>query len=62
MSIFNCQEQEFEDKDTALLIDRYKYMDLFPCSHMELKVLGYFVSILELKVYSLYFVFYSRFS
>lgn len=36
------KEQEFEDKDTALLIDRYKYMDLFPCSHMELKVLGYF--------------------
>ena len=37
--------QEFEDKDTALLIDRYKYLDLYPCSHMELKVLGYFVSI-----------------
>lgn len=24
--------QEFEDKDTALLIDRYKYLDLYPCT------------------------------
>lgn len=33
--------QEFEGKDTALLIDRYKYADLFPCSQSELKALGY---------------------
>ncbi|CAI9734176.1 cleavage stimulation factor subunit 3-like [Octopus vulgaris] len=35
------QLQEFEGKETALLIDRYKYMDLYPCSQMELKALGY---------------------
>lgn len=40
------QLQEFEGKETALLIDRYKYMDLYPCSQMELKALGYRVSIL----------------
>ncbi|KAL5010433.1 hypothetical protein ScPMuIL_012738 [Solemya velum] len=28
--------QEFEGKETALLIDRYKYMQLFPCTQMEL--------------------------
>ena len=38
------QVQEFEGKDTALLIDRYKYLDLFPCSQSELKALGYYVS------------------
>lgn len=37
------QIQEFEGKDTALLIDRYKYADLFPCSQSELKALGYHV-------------------
>jgi hypothetical protein len=40
------QVQEFEDKDTALLIDRYKYLDLYPCSQTELKAIGYYVSIL----------------
>ncbi|XP_052243901.1 cleavage stimulation factor subunit 3-like isoform X2 [Dreissena polymorpha] len=33
--------QEFGGKETALLIDRYKYADLFPCSQSELKALGY---------------------
>ncbi|KAK6169592.1 hypothetical protein SNE40_020613 [Patella caerulea] len=33
--------QEFEEKETALLIDRYKYMDMLPCSESELKSLGY---------------------
>ena len=42
------QVQEFEDKDTALLIDRYKYLDLYPCTTSELKAVGYFVSILHL--------------
>lgn len=41
------QIQEFEGKDTALLIDRYKYADLFPCSPSELKALGYYVSLLS---------------
>lgn len=39
------QVQEFEDKDTALLIDRYKYLDLYPCTTSELKAVGYFVSL-----------------
>ncbi|XP_071113458.1 cleavage stimulation factor subunit 3-like [Haliotis cracherodii] len=33
--------QEFEEKETALLIDRYKYLDLLPCSERELESLGY---------------------
>ena len=37
--------QEFEGKETALLIDRYKYMDLLPCSESELKAIGYLVGL-----------------
>lgn len=37
------QVQEFEGKETALLIDRYKYLDLLPCSDSELKAIGYMV-------------------
>ncbi|XP_041351773.1 cleavage stimulation factor subunit 3-like [Gigantopelta aegis] len=33
--------QEFEEKETALLIDRYKYLNLLPCSERELQSLGY---------------------
>ncbi|KAK2187952.1 hypothetical protein NP493_149g04059 [Ridgeia piscesae] len=33
--------KEFEGKETALLIDRYRYFDLKPCSTTELKALGY---------------------
>ncbi|UYV69572.1 CSTF3 [Cordylochernes scorpioides] len=33
--------KEFEGKDTALLIDRYKFMDLYPCTPCELRSLGY---------------------
>ena len=32
------------DSETSLLIDRYRYMDLMPCSAFELKALGYKVS------------------
>lgn len=32
---------EFEGKETALLIDRYKYLDLYPCQPSELKALGH---------------------
>ncbi|RXG61970.1 Cleavage stimulation factor subunit 3, partial [Armadillidium vulgare] len=35
--------QEFEGKDTAQLVDRYKFMDLYPCTPPELK--GPFVKI-----------------
>lgn len=38
------QVQEFEGKETAMLIDRYKYLDLYPCSQSELRSLGYWVS------------------
>ncbi|PAA82567.1 hypothetical protein BOX15_Mlig031030g1 [Macrostomum lignano] len=31
----------FRGKETALLIDRYKFMELFPCSEQELRSLGY---------------------
>ena len=39
--IFVVYFQEVEGKETALLIDRYRYYDLLPCSTTELKSLGY---------------------
>lgn len=33
--------KEYEGKETAQLIDRYKFLDLFPCTHPELKSVGY---------------------
>ncbi|KAG8193841.1 hypothetical protein JTE90_029573 [Oedothorax gibbosus] len=35
------QLKEFEGKETALLIDRYKFQDLYPCTASELKSVGY---------------------
>jgi len=33
--------QEFKGKDTAQQVDRYKFMDLFPCTTAELRAIGY---------------------
>ncbi|KAL5108037.1 Cleavage stimulation factor subunit 3 [Taenia crassiceps] len=33
--------KEFQGRETALLIDRYRFLDLFPCSESELRSLGY---------------------
>ncbi|KAJ6636348.1 Protein suppressor of forked [Pseudolycoriella hygida] len=33
--------KEFEGKETAQLVDRYKFLDLFPCGVVELKSIGY---------------------
>uniref|UniRef100_A0A8D3D123 Cleavage stimulation factor subunit 3 n=1 Tax=Scophthalmus maximus TaxID=52904 RepID=A0A8D3D123_SCOMX len=41
---FTAFKDEYEGKETALLVDRYKFMDLYPCSTSELKALGYKVS------------------
>uniref|UniRef100_A0AAR2KJI7 Cleavage stimulation factor subunit 3 n=1 Tax=Pygocentrus nattereri TaxID=42514 RepID=A0AAR2KJI7_PYGNA len=38
---FMAFKDEYEGKETALLVDRYKFMDLYPCSTSELKALGY---------------------
>uniref|UniRef100_A0A3P9ANC3 Cleavage stimulation factor subunit 3 n=1 Tax=Esox lucius TaxID=8010 RepID=A0A3P9ANC3_ESOLU len=38
---FTAFRDEYEGKETALLVDRYKFMDLYPCSASELKALGY---------------------
>uniref|UniRef100_A0A8B9RI48 Cleavage stimulation factor, 3' pre-RNA, subunit 3 n=1 Tax=Astyanax mexicanus TaxID=7994 RepID=A0A8B9RI48_ASTMX len=38
---FMAFKDEYEGKETALLVDRYKFMDLYPCSSSELKALGY---------------------
>ncbi|XP_051953719.1 cleavage stimulation factor subunit 3 [Xyrauchen texanus] len=38
---FLAFKDEYEGKETALLVDRYKFMDLYPCSPCELKALGY---------------------
>lgn len=35
------QLKEFEGKETALLVDRYKFLDLYPCTPSELKSVGY---------------------
>ncbi|CAF0806537.1 unnamed protein product [Didymodactylos carnosus] len=32
---------EFDGKETLLLIDRYKFLNLLPCNYDELKILGY---------------------
>uniref|UniRef100_A0A8D3DXW9 Cleavage stimulation factor subunit 3 n=1 Tax=Scophthalmus maximus TaxID=52904 RepID=A0A8D3DXW9_SCOMX len=42
---FTAFKDEYEGKETALLVDRYKFMDLYPCSTSELKALGYKVCI-----------------
>nr|CAG4643764.1 EOG090X026K [Lepidurus arcticus] len=34
--------QEFEGKETALLVDRYKFGNLFPCSAADLRAIGYY--------------------
>lgn len=36
-----AQLKEFEGKETAQLVDRYKFLDLYPCSSAELKSIGY---------------------
>ncbi|KAK9876432.1 hypothetical protein WA026_012745 [Henosepilachna vigintioctopunctata] len=33
--------KEFEGKETAQLVDRYRFLDLYPCSPPELKSIGY---------------------
>ncbi|XP_051824428.1 cleavage stimulation factor subunit 3-like [Antechinus flavipes] len=38
---FTAFKEEYESKETALLVDRYKFMDLYPSSASELKALGY---------------------
>lgn len=32
---------EFEGKETAQIVDRYRFLDLYPCSATELKSIGY---------------------
>lgn len=45
---FTAFKDEYEGKETALLVDRYKFMDLYPCSTSELKALGYKVCVVSL--------------
>jgi len=35
------QLREYEGKETALLVDRYRFLDLYPCSKQELRAIGY---------------------
>lgn len=56
--------KEFSRLETALLIDRYRFLDLLPCTDSELRSLGYRVSVcspvyficflLELMILSLF--------
>ena len=43
-SVFYSQLQEYEGKETAMLVDRYRFMDLYPCTMDELRALGYKVT------------------
>ena len=47
-----CPSQELEGHETSVLVDRYKYLDLFPCTPLELKIMGYVVSDISIKVSS----------
>ncbi|XP_036595701.1 cleavage stimulation factor subunit 3-like [Trichosurus vulpecula] len=38
---FAAFREDYEHRETTLLVDRYKVMDLYPCSANELKALGY---------------------
>ena len=40
--------KENEGKESGLLVERYKYLDLYPCSVQELRCLGYKVCIIVL--------------
>ena len=33
--------KDLEGKESSLLVERYKYYDLYPCSAQELRCLGY---------------------
>lgn len=35
------QLKEYEGKETAQLVDRYKFLDLYPCTSVELRSIGY---------------------
>ncbi|XP_021945266.1 protein suppressor of forked [Folsomia candida] len=35
------QLKEFEGKETAQIVDRYRFLDLFPCTTAELRSIGY---------------------
>jgi len=39
--IFPFQTPELEISETAQLIERYRFLDLFPCTSEELKSMGY---------------------
>ena len=47
--INNCMcVQELKGNWAVLLVDRYKYLNLFPCTNTELLSMGYPVSLLSL--------------
>lgn len=56
---FSAFKDEYEGKETALLVDRYKFMDLYPCSTSELKALGYKVCVINHLVDPLFPLFFS---
>lgn len=40
-----AMEKEYSSWQTLLLVDRYKFIDLLPCTSSDLKVLGLTVSL-----------------
>ena len=45
-------------EDTALMIDRYKYCDLFPCTSSQMEAIGYAVGVTLFIFYVVnYFIF-----
>lgn len=61
-------QQEYANAQTLLLIDRYKFIDLIPCSTDQLKLLGYQVVVYFIGIWScireetLNFMFFARFA
>lgn len=41
MSLYDEESANLDTRDTKLLIDRFKFMNLYPCSRIELKSIGY---------------------
>lgn len=46
----NAAKEIFEDRQALLLIDRYKFMNLAPCTQDQLKFMGYSVRFYKLKI------------
>jgi hypothetical protein len=52
-------KEQFEDKQALLLVDRYRFLNLAPCTPEQLRYMGYAVSV-EILNYSYKFILEAR--